>query len=101
MRRAAATPNVIATLTTVATLLVLSAPMARPQSCAPARVTCERDADVEMQRCSVRCTRYDTVCLDRCDDAHDIVVRYCRIRADLCRSSEDARDFLKASNRRE
>jgi len=62
---------------------------------------CEGQADAEQQRCVRTCARYDDVCTDRCDDTHDIIVRYCWIKAGLCKASEEGSGFRKTSDQRE
>ena len=62
-------------------------PPARAQMCSPAIPDCENQADTEARRCAIQCSRYDTICADRCDDTRDISVRYCWIRRDLCKVS--------------
>jgi hypothetical protein len=70
------------------------------QMCTPAVKDCESDAHAEAQRCALQCQRYDTVCSDRCDDTHDIVVHYCWIKSALCKATEESRGFVRASSER-
>ena len=70
------------------------------QMCTPANKDCERQADTEAQRCTLQCTRYDTICVDRCDDTHDVVVHYCWIKAALCKATEESQGFVRASSER-
>lgn len=83
-------------LAVVAAVVVAATPPARSQMCTPAIKDCERQADADAQRCSVQCARYDSVCIDRCDDTLDVIVRYCRIKAALCKAAEES-DYVKAS----
>jgi hypothetical protein len=83
--------------------LALAARSAPAQMCTPlmpAIPDCERQADADARQCFMQCTRYDTICSDRCDDTHDTVVRYCWIKAALCRVSQDSQGLVRASNQR-
>ena len=80
--------------------LVVATPPALSQMCTTPIKDCEGQADAEAKRCLVQCTRYDTICADRCDDTLDIVVRYCRIKAALCKAAEGqsyVQGYVKAS----
>src|SRR5262249_47891783 len=72
-------------------------PSAHAQMCTPAIKNCEGDANAEAQRCVLQCKRYDDACTDRCDDTHDIVVRYCWIKAALCKTTEESQVIVKAA----
>src|SRR5262245_58727411 len=82
--RCAAWSRTMLGLTVLVGALIAATPPARSQMCTPAIKDCERQADAEAQRCSFTCRRYDTECVDRCDDTLDVIVRYCRIKALLC-----------------
>ncbi len=69
---------------------------ARAQMCTAAVNDCETQAATEAQRCAFQCQRYDTICADRCDDTHDVIVRYCWIKRSLCKASEESQSFIKA-----
>jgi hypothetical protein len=73
---------------------------ARAQMCTPAIKDCESQADAEAERCARQCTRYDTVCADRCDDTHEIIVRYCWIKAGLCKAADAGQGYVKALSER-
>lgn len=88
-------------LVVFACALATAMPSARVQQmCTPANRDCESQADVEAQRCAVQCQRYDTICADRCDDTHDVIVRYCWIKQALCKASEESKGLVKASSER-
>jgi len=83
--------------------LALAARPAPGQMCTPASpaiTDCERQADAEARQCVMQCTRYDTICSDRCDDTHDTVVRYCWIKAALCRVSEASQGLVSGPSQR-
>jgi hypothetical protein len=80
--------------------LAVTTPATHAQMCTPAVKDCERQADAEADRCALKCTRYDTICADRCDDTHDIIVHYCWIKAALCKATEESRGFVRASSER-
>jgi len=80
--------------------IAITAPAARAQMCTPVIKDCESQADAEAQRCTMQCTRYDTICTDRCDDTHDIVVRYCWIRQALCKAAEESHGFVNRASER-
>ena len=75
-------------LIAIGVIFAVMTPLARAQMCTPAIKDCESRADVEAERCAHQCTRYHTVCADRCDDTHDIIVRYCWIKAALCKAAD-------------
>jgi hypothetical protein len=85
-------------LMALAGAFAVATPSAHSQMCVPAIKDCESQADAEAQRCSLQCTRYDTICTDRCDDTHDIVVHYCWIKQGLCKAAEESQGFVKASS---
>ena len=99
MRRRAWSRAVLG-LIAIGVAFAAATPPAYAQMCTPAIKDCEGKADAEAQRCSVQCKRYDTICTDRCDDTHDIVVRYCWIRQALCKAAEESQGFVKASSER-
>ncbi len=73
---------------------------ARAQMCTPAIKDCESQADAEAERCTLQCPRYDTICVDRCDDTHDTVVRYCWIKAGLCKAADAGQGYVKPLSER-
>ena len=81
----------------LAGVLAAGATASRAEMCTPAIKDCENQANAEALRCAVQCARYDNICTDRCDDTHDISVRYCWIKSGLCRavvqSQGDVKDF--------
>jgi hypothetical protein len=97
MRRRAKSRTVL-DLIVLAGALALLTSSSYAQMCTPASKDCESDAQVEAQRCLLQCPRYDTVCIDRCDDTQDVVVRYCWIKAALCKATEESRGFVRASS---
>lgn len=99
MRRRARSRAVLG-LIAIGVAFTAAAPPACAQMCTPAVKDCEGQADAEAQRCSQQCTRYDTICTDRCDDTHDIVVHYCWIRQALCKAAKEFDGFVKASSER-
>lgn len=94
--RSCATPGLIA----LGIAFAAATPAARAQMCTPAIKDCESQADAEAQQCTLRCTRYDTICTDRCDDTHDIIVHYCWIKQALCRAVEESSGLVKATSQR-
>jgi hypothetical protein len=93
-----------AVLGLVALAGAVAAPMppaqAQAQMCTPAIKDCESQADADAQRCTFQCQRYDTICTDRCDDTHDIIVRYCWIKQALCKAPEESEAFVKTTSQR-
>jgi hypothetical protein len=87
-------------LTVLAGAWALATPLAQAQMCTPAIKDCESEAHAEAQRCALQCPRYDTICSDRCDDTHDIVVRYCWIKSQLCKAAEQPQGFVRTSSER-
>jgi len=77
-----------------------AAPPAHAQMCTPAINECETQAATEAQRCAVQCQRYDTICADRCDDTHDVIVRYCWIKQALCKATAESNAFVKITSQR-
>src|SRR5262249_3839259 len=71
---------------------------AHAQMCTPAIRDCERQADAEAQRCALQCNRYDTICADRCDDTHDVVVHYCWIKQALCKAAEQSDGVVRPAS---
>ena len=80
--------------------ITMVTPVARAQMCTPAIKDCESQADAEAQHCTTQCTRYDTICTDRCDDTHDVIVHYCWIKQALCKAAEESHGFVKATRER-
>jgi hypothetical protein len=80
--------------------ITIVTPAARAQMCTPAIKDCESQADAEARHCTMQCTRYDTICTDRCDDTHDIVVRYCWIKQALCKAAEESHGFVNPTSER-
>jgi hypothetical protein len=80
--------------------LALITPSSHAQMCTPAVKDCESQADAEAARCALQCTRYDTICADRCDDTHDVIVHYCWIKAALCKTADGGQSYVKALSER-
>jgi hypothetical protein len=80
--------------------ITIVTPAARAQMCTPAIKDCESQADAEARHCTMQCTRYDTICTDRCDDTHDIIVRYCWIKQALCKAAEESHGFVNPTSER-
>ena len=99
MRRRAWSRAVLG-LIVIGVAFAAATPSAYAQMCTPAIKDCEGQADAEAQRCSLQCTRYDTICTDRCDDTHDIVVHYCWIKQALCKAAEESHGFVNPASQR-
>ena len=80
--------------------LVALTSAADAQMCTSAIKDCETQADAEARRCTLQCTRYDTICADRCDDTHDIVVHYCWIKQALCKAAEESHGLVNPASAR-
>lgn len=99
MRRRARSGAVLG-LIAIGVAFAAATPSADAQMCTPAIKDCENQADAEAQRCSLQCTRYDTICTDRCDDTHDTIVHYCWIKQALCKAAKEFDGLVKASSER-
>ncbi len=93
-------PRAVFGMMAIGIAFVVTTPSIHAQMCTPAIKDCESQADAEAQRCSLQCTRYDTICVDRCDDTHDVLVHYCWIKTALCKAAEGGQGYLKASSGR-
>jgi hypothetical protein len=100
MRRKAWSRAVLGLLALASALATAMPPARAQQMCTPAIKDCESEADAEAQRCASQCQRYDTICADRCDDTHDIIVRYCWIKRALCKAPDESKGPVKASSER-
>jgi hypothetical protein len=80
--------------------ITIATPAAHAQMCTPAIKDCEGQADAEARRCTMQCTRYDTICTDRCDDTHDIIIHYCWIKQALCKAAEESHGIVNPASQR-
>jgi hypothetical protein len=99
MRRRAKSRTVLRLIVLAGALALLTS-SSHAQMCTPAIKDCESQADAEANRCALRCTRYDTICADRCDDTHDITVHYCWIKSALCKATDESQGFVRAASER-
>jgi hypothetical protein len=92
--------RVVVGLLAISIALAVTTPSTEAQMCTPATKDCESQADAEAARCVLQCTRYDTICADRCDDTHDVIVHYCWIKSALCKAADGGQGYVKVLSER-